>query len=94
LFCSVSNILGGSGFEGRKIDLALDAAGQPLPWPELDMAGWTCASSNWNKAVATSMVSSYCPRPPSAKGQAIGQLQPFTPSEFTSALTGLKVEQP
>lgn len=45
--CSLRNVQGGSGFACRKIDFTVDAAGQPLPWPEQQTAGWTCARSNW-----------------------------------------------
>ena len=45
--CSLRNILGGSGFECRKIDFTMSAAGQRLEWPAPETAGWTCARSNW-----------------------------------------------
>ena len=48
--CSLRNILGGSGFACRKIDFAVDAAGQLLPWPAHETVGWTCARSNWETA--------------------------------------------
>jgi hypothetical protein len=49
--CSLRNILGGSGIACRKIDFTLDAAGQPLPWPAQETAGWTCARSNWKSSL-------------------------------------------
>jgi hypothetical protein len=45
--CSLRNILSGSGFACRKIDFTVDCAGEPLPWPEHEAPGWTCARSNW-----------------------------------------------
>jgi len=45
--CSLRNILGGSDFACRKIDFTLDAAGEHLPWPAHEAAGWNCARSNW-----------------------------------------------
>jgi class 3 adenylate cyclase len=45
--CSLRNILSGSGFACRKIDFTVDGTGQPLPWPEHKVPGWTCARSNW-----------------------------------------------
>jgi class 3 adenylate cyclase len=46
---SLRNILSGSGFACRKIDLTVDSAGQPVPWPAHDAPGsWTCARSNWD----------------------------------------------
>jgi len=45
--CSLRNILGGSGFACRKIDLTADNSGRALAWPAQDTSGWTCARSNW-----------------------------------------------
>lgn len=47
--CSLRNILSGSGFACKKIDLTVDGAGNPLPWPDQQTSGWTCAGSNWPK---------------------------------------------
>ena len=47
--CSLRNILSGSGYACQKIDFAVDNTGLPLPWPDTDTSGWTCASSNWPK---------------------------------------------
>jgi hypothetical protein len=46
--CSLRNILSGTAFNCRRIDFTLDSTGQPLPWPERDTPGWTCARSNWD----------------------------------------------
>jgi hypothetical protein len=45
--CSLRNVLGGSGFECRRIDFTADNSGQALPWPAHETSGWTCARSNW-----------------------------------------------
>ena len=45
--CALRNIQGGSGFACRQIDFTIGAAGQLLPWPVHQTAGWTCARSNW-----------------------------------------------
>jgi len=45
--CSLRNILSGTGFVCRKIDFTTDSAGQAIPWPTPETAGWTCARSNW-----------------------------------------------
>ncbi len=53
--CPLRNILGGSGFACRKIDLAVDATRQALPWPEHETSGWTCARSNWDKSAIAAL---------------------------------------